>query len=324
MSSLFHVHSVGTAAENKKLGSWELEIFPQEHMAYADGELSSAREMLKDEGVDAFGQKYTVSVETSNNLTASWLPFGSNRQTPPDVRRGERLLLWRYADVDKYYWTTTGLDEYLRRLETVVYAWSDTKDETVKALTPDNSYYLEISTHQKHVTFSTAKANGEPYQYTVQINTKEGAITIMDDVGNFIELDSGERRITLQNQDDSFLTIDKRTMSGYAADSISFKTKAFSVESETTVVKGSASITHESPTFMGKLTTSTFTGIVNVNGMANLKGGVAMTGGGASCSIQVPVTASKPVTMTNVTTINGIVFASHIHQGVHGATSPPM
>ncbi len=333
--SKFHIHSVGIAAENKKLGSNEIEVFPQEQISYIDGELNSTRGSLEDEGVDAFGQKYKVKIETSNCLTASWLPFGSNRQTPPDIRRGERLLIWRYADVDKYYWTSTGLDEYLRRLETVVYAWSDTKDETVKVLTPDNSYYIEISTHKKHVTFATAKANGEPFKYTFQFNTKDGAVTLADDAGNYFELDSAERKITLHNGDDSFITVDKRTIVGEAADSITFKTKAFTVNSETTTVNAGStitynagsSITHKTPTFNGNIATSTYTGIVNIQGMANLSGGVSMTaggGGGASCSIAVPITATQAANFSGTTTINGRVFANHTHQGVYGPTSPPI
>ena len=134
--------------------------------------------------------------------------------------RGERVLLWRYADTDQYYWTTLGMDDYLRKLETVVYAFSDTKDESVKVLTPDNAYYLEISTHKKLVTFSTAKSDGEPYAYTFQFDTAAGRVTLADDVGNYMELDSKNTSITLENADDSKVVLDRKVINISSVDAI--------------------------------------------------------------------------------------------------------
>lgn len=54
-----------------------------------------------------------------------------------------------------------------------MYAWSNTQDEAVKILDETNTYYFQISTHLKLVTFSTSKSDGEPYAYTIQINTKK-------------------------------------------------------------------------------------------------------------------------------------------------------
>lgn len=318
MESLFRIYSVGYAAENKRPSSHDVEVFCPEVSGYASGEITTNREIIEDSGTDEFGQKYTVKVECGNTILASWLPFGSNRVTPPDIRRGERILVLRYADVDKYYWVDTGWDGFLRRLETAIYAWSGTRDESVKSLTPDNSYYLEVSTHKKHVTFSTSKADGEPFRYVMQINTLDGAMTFADDDGNFIELDSGERRITLKNKDGSSFVLDKRTITAIAPDQYKVQTRDYVVECQTSQVRASATATFTTPQ-------ATFTAIVNVNGLANLKGGVAMTGGGgAACNISIPIMASSAATFTGTTTINGKVFATHFHNGVHGPTSPPV
>ena len=78
---------------------------------------------------DKKGYVYSDKIETSNSLMAEWLPLGSNRATAPNVRRGERVFLLQYADDDKYYWVTAGLDPHLRRRETVVFNISNTVDE---------------------------------------------------------------------------------------------------------------------------------------------------------------------------------------------------
>jgi hypothetical protein len=268
MDSLFHLCSVGYAAENLPFNTRNLNVFPPEMTPYANGEVHTGNVMVEDEGVDAFGQKYKVKAELSNCIAATWLPMNSNRLTPPNVRRGERVLIWQYADVDQYYWTTSGLDDYLRRLETVVYAWSNTRDETVKALTADKCYFFEISTHRKLVTFSTSKSDGEPYRYMIQINTKDGRLSITDDAGNFIDLNSSEKRIRLENSDGTKIHLDKRTISGEALDSITWTTKKFTVNSQEATINGTTSFDVVSPQ-------STFSAKVDVMGLLTMHAGMS-------------------------------------------------
>ena len=248
IESLFHIHSFGYAAENKDIESFDLEVWPVETLSYIDGELTSFKDILKSEGEDAFGNKYAVEVKSSNTIKATWIPFGSNRRTPPDVRRGERLLIWRYGDVDRYYWSTCGLDDVLRRLETVVYAWSNTRDESVKILDETNTYYFQISTHLKLVTFSTSKSDGEPYVYTIQINTKKGYLIVTDDIGNRIEMDSGEKIIEVENADGTKYVLDKHTITSYAKESSTHVTDgAYIVKCNTYNMKADDSATSTSP-----------------------------------------------------------------------------
>lgn len=300
--SLFHIYSIGQAAENRALSSWDLAIFPIETASYMDGELTAELSTLKTEGEDAFGQKYAVEAQIANHITASWIPFGSNRTTPPDVRRGERLVIWQYADVDKYYWSTTGLDDVLRRLETVVYAWSNTRDESTKRMNADNSYYFEVSTHKKLVTFGTSKSDGEPYAYTIQIDTEAGILTITDDGGNYIDLNSGEHRLRLENADGSKIYIDKRTITGEAPDSMTWKTKLFTVDAPQ----------------------STFTGKVDVNGLLTMHAGMsALAAAGAGASFAVPISSTEAIDTSADVTAGGKSLKGHTHAGVHGETAAP-
>lgn len=332
--SLFRIVSVGYAAVNRKLSDHEIEVTPVEATPYLDGELTDAPTFLEHAGVDRAGKKYTTKLEIGNTITAVWLQWGSNRITPPDIRRGERVLIWQYADADRYYWTALGMDDHLRRLETVIWAFSGTTDETVKVLTPDNSYTVEISTHKKLVTLRTSKANGEPYVYTFQINADKGGVTLADDVGNFLELNSGERRWTVQNGDGSYLKVDKRTILGYAADLIHLKTKDYILDASNSITENtsaatlnaSATITRNTATYAANVSatttfttpTATFTGMVNTLGLLTMSGGFAAIpggGGAVSGSITVPLEATAPVSFTDGLSVTGSLLNNTVNVG---------
>lgn len=264
--------------------------------------------------------------------------------TPPDVRRGELVFIWQYADEDLYYWTSPGKDDHLRRLETVIWAFSGTKDEKTKKLTPLNSYVVEVSTHKKLVTLTTSKANGEPYSYTVQINADKGGIVITDDDGQYLELNSKERRWTITNKDGSIYKMDKDTIYEHAKTSITRKTKAYTLECETQTINAEKSITTTTATHTAGASSgyqmtaplSKFNGMVTVTGLATLMGGLsAVPGGGGSvtASIAIPMNVSAAVNIqgsvatTGTLTNNGkSVGSTHTHNETGtggGVTTPP-
>lgn len=218
--SKFRIVSIGIAAENKALDSYELPVAPIEIFPLVDGELVESLDETDVSGVDQTDLEYTVRLKTSSTVTATWLQKGSNRVTAPDVRRGERLLLWQYADSDKYYWTSMGMDDEQRRLETVIWAWSATPEIDAQLDLTENMYSLELSTHGKHITLHTTQADGEPFEYTIQLNTKDGLFFITDQDGNSIQLNSAERIIKAINSDESEITIDKTKIYAYAKDEI--------------------------------------------------------------------------------------------------------
>lgn len=235
-NSKFHIKSIGYAAQNLPLGSTKLEITPVEQLGYLDGEITSDREEMEASGFDARGNMYSVKIETSNSMTAEWLKWGSNRDTPPNIRRGERVLLWQYAEEDKYYWSTLGLDDHLRRLETVRWVFSNTKDEDTKDLNENNSYYAEVDTHSKLVTLRTNKSDGEPYAYNVQLNAKDGCITIMDDIGNTFGMNSAVNQLWMENADGSYVIIDRKNIDINCQDTIKMKSRNLVVETQETTV----------------------------------------------------------------------------------------
>lgn len=208
--SKFRVYTLGIVAINKALSSKVIEFTAMERTPMANGELTDHTVTYKAAAVDDQGGAYNVNVDTTATMKATWLPLGdSNRRTAPDVRRGEQVVIYQFGDSDQYWWMTQMDDFRLRKLETVIYGWSATKDEKAEP-SPANMYFLEISTHTGQITFKTSKANGEPFAYTIQLNTKQGFFAIQDDDGQTVFMDSKERQARMENRDGSYLEINKR------------------------------------------------------------------------------------------------------------------
>lgn len=228
--SLLQPWSYGVVAENKPRSDGKggiqtkILVTPIEKLPFLDGQIKSNPKTIESQGKDAYGQAYHSSATTDLTVVADWLR-GENtgRRTPPDVRRGERVQLYRYGDTDKYYWKSLGLDDHLRKGETVIYSLSGTTDEKTDGTHPDNSYYLEASTHDGHIRISTSKSNGEKAKYNFLFDTKNGKVVLNDDAGNQVEIDSVNALIQLVNAMQSAVSINGKNVNIYAPDSMTFK-----------------------------------------------------------------------------------------------------
>lgn len=221
MESIFKLYSIGLVAENKPRDDRFVNVVLVEDSAGLDGEITFNPQEQRLKGQDKDGNQYEVVTTMDVTLNCEWLPSGTNRLTPPDVVRGELVEVYRLGDTDQYYWRTMGLRDNLRSLETVIIAFSATPSLEGKPLSLDRCYFLEVSTHDKLVTFSTAKANGEPFVYTAQFNTAEGQFILNDDIGNQFELISKERILKMFNVDGSFIDINKKKITISADEQIS-------------------------------------------------------------------------------------------------------
>lgn len=295
-----HIYSLGMVANNKELDSDIIQVVPMESTPFIDGEIASMPFDVETEGQDANGGNFNVKVTTDQAIEAKWLREShSNRLTPPDVRRGMRVLLWRFADENAYRWTDIGLDRHLLKLETVVYQFSATSDEAVDSTELANSYYLEVSSHKKLITLQTSKANGEFCVYALQMNMADGRVLLTDELGNSVTLDSQETEITLENAETTMWSLSKRDLLGYAPDnmivhaekSIQLTTKAFKLQCETGTIDASSSLTITTPKLQGNIDNTSLTGNVEVGknlavgGSSNFAG--AMTAAG--------IVSSKPI-----------------------------
>lgn len=210
--SVLHEYSVGVAVENKPRNTRSLNVYTPEKNAAISGELTFNPQSNTLQGKDSAGNVYNLNINQDASVPCEWIPDGSNRVTPPDIRRGEWVRVYRLGDTDKFFWKCMGLRDNLRTLETVILAISANPTPGGAGIDIANCYFLEVSSHEKHITLGTSKANGEPFKYTVQINTGDGEINIMDDIGNHIELISGENTIKATNADQSFVNIEHKNI----------------------------------------------------------------------------------------------------------------
>lgn len=241
--SRLRFYSLGYVAANKLLDSKLIEAVPIEELPMIDGEIDAYGQPLAVQGKDAQGKPINAKALMANSIQAEWLPFcDSQRLTAPDVRRGESVMLYQFGDADKYYWTTLKNDNRLRKLETVIWGFSATTKES-DGMTSQTSYFLEISTHKKLVTFHTSQANGEPFGYDVQINAAEGKIVIADTAGNELLIDSAAQHARIKNSAGSYAEVIANVANFYAADQINAKTSSYTVQADNISLLSSANTT---------------------------------------------------------------------------------
>jgi hypothetical protein len=323
--SKLHIYGLGIVAANKELHSKFIEVVPIEATPMLDGEITDNMETIVTKGKDASGSVYENSVNTTASIQAEWLPIGgSNRATAPDVRRGEHVVLYKFGDTDKYYWVTLIYDMKLRKLETAIWVFSNTRNEDVDG-TADTTYFLEISTHRKLVHLHTSKSDGEPFVYDIQLNTKDGVFTFQDDIGNYIQLDSKNVRIEAKNADGSWIDMNRRVINMYAPEDINLRAdnninisagNSINSDAGSSINDKTPVITTEADSTTNTVPVTTFTGQVIIGG------GMAVSGGsGASATVQgtVEVTGGDVI-------VEGISFLphGHIEQGDGNRVGPPI
>lgn len=220
--SIVHIHSVGIVAKNMELGSTTIEVNPTEDTPMMDGEITDNMGEASIRSKDSEGGFSDVKVASTATIPAKWMPFGSNRFTPPNVRRGEKVLIWRIGDSDTYYWSEYEYDPKLRKLETVIFLFSDTRKEDEEA-SPENSWFVEVSTHRKIIHVHTGTNDGEPFAFDIQLDAALGNFLLMNDQEDQFSLNSKEKCWTIINADGTYVLIDKQDIKFYAPQNISFE-----------------------------------------------------------------------------------------------------
>jgi hypothetical protein len=229
-SSLIRPYSLGVAAANLEFGQKELEVTPVENLAQLDGEVTDTQTDVESTGVDKDGNTYSTSQKASNSIKAMWLPLDAYRAFPGLIRRGERVMIWRVGDTDKYYWTEMGLDDKTRRRDIMTFLIPNSPKEGEDSRTPDTAYFIEVNTVDKHITIQTNKNDGEQFAYLFQLNPGGNSATLCDDVGNYIQLDSLLQKIILKNQMNSEIWIEKNKGAFRTQEHILFETKTLDIK----------------------------------------------------------------------------------------------
>ena len=179
-SSNWKFFSLGLCTKHQAGASPFIQVIPYEYMTNVDGDVTK--------GYDG----------STNTLQAKWLNLeGSSRSSPPNIRAGEKVHIYRYGELENgYYWTTVGsADMKLRKLEHVVTEWSDKKGQGEAG--PADRYRMVISTKKGLFDFLSSVTNGEKAKFNINANFKKGILNFGWDTGVGIRLDANTRRMTL-------------------------------------------------------------------------------------------------------------------------------
>lgn len=269
--SAFRFYSFGIVMVDKERKSDLIKVLPQEELSISDGIIrdfktegkgkveykeKSETKLLKDQTMtydvklqDHQGVDRIKKVTGDMMIIAKWIPLGqSNRITSPDVIKGETVMLFRVSDTDEYYWTPLMREPGIRRQETVLYAFGNLPTG-LEAWDKETSYWLEVSTHDKYAHLHTAKNDGEPFEYDIKLDTQAGVLTITDNAGNNIILDSSSNKLTINTNVD------------------------VEVNTQNVTINASEKTTINSPTI-------NLNGDVNINGNTSTSGGNVTLAGG--------------------------------------------
>lgn len=210
-SSGLYLYSLGYVSEDIVEDSLFVKVVPIEIISDIEGDLTNTTKETNN----------NVNIENENKVTikskdvvivAKWLNLSdANRVTPPNVCKGETIRIFKYADTDKYFWSTLYNEIDLRKREKTVYAFSNKGSVEDESLL-NNMYYFTFDTINKHVRIHTDDTDGELCTYDIEINTLDGMLTIIDGKKNFIELDSDNDKLTATIHKDIILNSENITM----------------------------------------------------------------------------------------------------------------
>lgn len=261
--SNFVPFSEARVTQPKEMGSDVIYATPYELFPFMAGELAINTAMTSVTGQTPDGVAFVIEGQSNAGVTATWLPSGDNRITSPDVRRGERVKLFRHADSGKFYWQTMALDEHLRRLEHIVYGASSEPDITkdIEKKSAENCYIVEFSPFNKRVYIHTTKLNGEAYEYTLMLDTDNNQFYVTDDVGTHILLDSANDVVEMANRFETMVRISKKDIEldakgNYTATveekyNVTCRNYTLNVSGASTINSGSVTISSDENTING-------------------------------------------------------------------------
>ena len=144
------------------------------------------------------GEKVPVSINMADTIKCEYLGENTNMDIP-DIHIGELIKVTNFGGDEKFYWSCLDRKDYIRHVEHWRLSVADQR-KTNKELTDDNTYFIDIDTrNHKRVLISTSNTDKEAFRYTILIDAIANQITLKDDAGNIIRLDSNIPRIYMLN-----------------------------------------------------------------------------------------------------------------------------
>jgi len=241
--SLLLCLGTGTVTQVKETNTTEIMVYVPILFPTAEGRTANNVETVEKKSLNAAGEEVRSSNMRSNSVPAKWKNMGdNNRMTPPDVREGTKVAIYHTEGSNQFYWSLSGVNGETMRLESVLYGWSASPElDDNTEFNVDNFYTGKVDTRLGVVAFRTSQANGEKSGLEMQMNAKEGRVSVTGTRGTQFVLDDPEDSFTYTNKAKSYLRIEKKSatikldedLNIFAKREVNLKTTTMNVEIET-------------------------------------------------------------------------------------------
>ena len=205
--SKLQVYCIGLVVEDNLENEPNIKIYPVEKLFNLGGDLKKEDEWvakkIKERKV-AYSNEHIpkevdsledISINRTKYLNVEWITK-NNQITPPNVCKGEYVIVYRYSNRDEYYWEEEFTNLTLRKEEHVVYTYSDKPNLDDAEDEIEDRYTITISPKNKEISIHTTDKYGELTTYDITLKTDDGYLEILDGHGNFIKLDSAKDDLT--------------------------------------------------------------------------------------------------------------------------------
>lgn len=185
-TSGFRRMGIGVAVEHMKDNTLYLNVHVSELIS--DGEV-----------VFTDNSNVDTSLSRGTTIKCRYYNMGSNRITPPTVRRGETIEIYQYGDSDQYHWRAPFYESKLRGLETLTFVMSNVNKEIpenhMKAVSKENSYFFTWSTIEKYLHLHTGTEDKEPLAWDFKLDTSKGYFKIWNTGVTSMYMDSTDIKL---------------------------------------------------------------------------------------------------------------------------------
>ena len=228
-ASGLQMHSVGVVVEDSATG--EIEVSPLEKLNTQEaGHIKSKSRLLEAKLPGEKKEAVSASIKSKDTVSATWLAVtGGNRVTAPHMFKNELVMLWRFANDPKYYWSRLNSDNPgLRRAEQAVYKWSNA-DKEAETVLSDLGYTLDVNAVEGYVKFTNDKGKNENAVADILLDFKSGFIEVscenvtlkIDGAGDSVTI---KAKTVLVDSEEVTVTGDLKVLGKVGAEGFSGKT----------------------------------------------------------------------------------------------------
>jgi hypothetical protein len=303
---------------DKETNSDEIQVHIKSLFPEADGATETTAETKTVTTQTPTGDTTSSTTLQTNTISAKWMAVNTNRITPPDVRVGSKVVIYKFSGQNTYRWTYFGMDGTLR-LETIIWAFSASPNIKENApLTPDNYYMMFLSTHQKKIQLVTGQGNGEPTSYVLELNTGTGQFSIVDGEENVISLNSMAHAFSYMNAEKTFFNFAKKNITLSCEDTLILKAaEKIIMQCKDMIMKANNSINVETQTTTWKSPKFNLQGDVTHQGNYEQTGNYKQEGNyelAGNQSIKGSFSQSGGQgTVSGGWTVDGVSYLGHTH-----------